>query len=75
VRPRALASLLALTAGDYLLWDWSLAGSHDVIALAAGLTLLPLAVVSLVSVSLLAARLLARGVARSSRMARSTRAS
>lgn len=46
VRPRPLALLLALTGGDYLLWHWSLAGSHDVLALASGLTLLPLMALS-----------------------------
>jgi hypothetical protein len=39
-RPLALVSLLSL--GDYLLWNWSFSGSHDVLALVAGLTLTPL---------------------------------
>ena len=39
--------LIGLTVGDYLLWNWSLNGSHDVIALIAGLTLPPLVLVSL----------------------------
>ncbi len=39
-RPLAVVSLLALA--DYLLWNWSLGGSHDVLALVAGLTLVPL---------------------------------
>ena len=39
--------VLALTVGDYLLWNWSLNGNHDVIALVSGLTLPPLALVSL----------------------------
>lgn len=39
-RPLAVVSLLALA--DYLLWNWSLAGSHDILALVAGLTLVPL---------------------------------
>ena len=39
-RPLAVVSLLALA--DYLLWDWSLGGSHGVIGLVAGLTLVPL---------------------------------
>lgn len=46
VRTRTLAVLLPLTVGDYLLWKWSVAGSHDVIALASGMTLLPLAALS-----------------------------
>lgn len=39
-RPLAIVSLLALV--DYLLWNWSLGGSHDILALVAGLTLVPL---------------------------------
>jgi hypothetical protein len=39
-RPLAIVSLLALA--DYLLWNWSLGGSHDILALVAGLTLVPL---------------------------------
>jgi hypothetical protein len=38
--------LLALTAGDYLLWQWSIAGSHDILSLLAGFTLVPLVAVS-----------------------------
>lgn len=40
-------SLLVLTVADYVLWDWSIADGHDVMSLVAGLTLLPLAAVSL----------------------------
>jgi hypothetical protein len=40
-RPLALVSVLA--GADYLLWNWSLQGSHDVLALISGLTLPPLA--------------------------------
>lgn len=39
--------VLALTVGDYLLWNWSLSANHEVLALVAGLTLPPLALVSL----------------------------
>jgi hypothetical protein len=39
-RPLALVALLSL--GDYLLWNWSLNGNHDVVALIAGVTLVPL---------------------------------
>jgi hypothetical protein len=46
VRLRALVFLLALCAGDYLLWGWSIADGHDIVSLVAGLTLLPLAAVS-----------------------------
>jgi hypothetical protein len=44
-RPLALVSVLAI--GDYLLWNWSLNGNHDVLALASGLTLPPLAIACL----------------------------
>ena len=43
---RTLVFVLGLTVGDYLLWSWSLNGNHDVIALASGLTLPPLALAS-----------------------------
>jgi hypothetical protein len=39
-RPLAVVSLLALA--DYLLWNWSLGRNHDILALVAGLTLVPL---------------------------------
>jgi len=58
---RALLSVLALTLADYLLWHWSLAGNHDVLALASGLTLPPLAVAGAWLLALSLARLLARG--------------
>jgi hypothetical protein len=54
-----------LAGGDYLLWNWSLQGSHDLLALVAGLTLPPLAIALIWLLALNAARLLAR-VARSS---------
>jgi hypothetical protein len=38
--------VLGLTVGDYLLWNWSLNGNHDVVALISGLSLPPLALVS-----------------------------
>jgi hypothetical protein len=47
VRPRALLLLLPLSAADYALWNWSVTGSHDVISLASGMTLLPLAALTL----------------------------
>jgi len=46
-----------LTLGDYALWDWSIAGGRDVLALASGLTLIPLAAATLALVALGAARL------------------
>ncbi len=56
MRLRALPLLLVLTACDYVLWDWSIAGGHDVLSLISGLTLLPLAAVTLSLVALGAAR-------------------
>ena len=47
VRLRALVPLLVLTGVDYVLWDWSIANGHDILSLVAGLTLLPLAALSL----------------------------
>lgn len=74
MRHRAPAVLLAVTAGDYLLWKWSLAGSHDVLALASGMTLLPLGVVSLARVALAASGLVAQVMRACSTMVRSVRA-
>jgi hypothetical protein len=62
-RPLALVS--GLTLGDYLLWNWSLNGNHDVLALVSGLTLPPLAVACLWLFALTLARLLARSTRRS----------
>jgi hypothetical protein len=64
VRPRALLSLLVLTAGDYLLWQWSIAGSHDVLSLLAGFTLVPLLAVSAWRLALVGAGLLSRVIGR-----------
>jgi hypothetical protein len=75
VRLRALLFLLVLTAGDYLLWDWSIAGGHDVVSLVAGLTLLPLAAVSIGGLVLTGARLLGLLLGRSSVPTRARRAS
>jgi hypothetical protein len=58
VRLRALVPLLVLTAVDYALWDWSIADGHDILSLGAGLTLLPLAAVSLAGLVLVGARVL-----------------
>lgn len=57
-RPLALVS--GLTLGDYLLWNWSLSGGHDVVALVSGLTLPPLAVAFVWLLALDLARVLAR---------------
>jgi len=60
VSHRPLVLLSGLTVGDYLLWNWSLAGNHDVLALVSGLTLTPLAVVCVVLLALTGVRLAAR---------------
>jgi hypothetical protein len=74
VRLRALVFLLVLTAGDYLLWDWSIAGGHDIVSLVAGLTLLPLAAISLGQLALAAGRLLRALLGAAHMPARSRRA-
>jgi hypothetical protein len=63
-------SLLVLTAADYALWDWSIAGGHDIVSLVAGLTLLPLAAVSLGGLVLAGARVLGFLLGSSSVLAR-----
>jgi hypothetical protein len=68
-RPLAIVSVLA--GGDYLLWNWSLQGNHDVLALIAGLTLPPLAIALICLLVLNTARLLARA-ARSSQQRQQT---
>jgi hypothetical protein len=49
-----------LAGGDYLLWNWSLQGNHDVLSLISGLTLPPLAIALAWLLALNATRLLAR---------------
>jgi hypothetical protein len=75
VRPRALVILLVLTAGDYWLWNWSIADGHDIVSLVAGLTLLPLAAVSFGGLGLTGVRLLGLLLGRSSVSPRAGRAS
>ena len=75
MRLTALVFLLVLTAGDYVLWDWSIADGHDVVSLVAGLTLLPLAAVSLGGLVLAGGRLLGLLLGRSSTSIRAGRAS
>jgi hypothetical protein len=62
-RPLAIVSVLAV--GDYLLWNWSLNGNHDVLALVSGLTLPPLAIACIWLFALSVMRLLAHTVNRS----------
>ncbi len=57
---RPLVFVTGLAIGDYLLWNWSLNGNHDVLALVSGLTLPPLAVAWLWLLAMSAARLIAR---------------
>jgi hypothetical protein len=60
VSHRPLAIVSGLTIGDYLLWNWSLNGSHDVLALVSGLTLPPLAAALVWLIAVTAVRLLGR---------------
>jgi hypothetical protein len=59
VSHRPLVFVTGLTVGDYLLWNWSLNGNHDVLALVSGLTLPPLAVACLWLLTMSVARLIA----------------
>ncbi len=61
--------LLVLTTIDYALWNWSIANSHDITSLVAGLTLLPLAALSLGGLVILGARLMRFVLGSSSRRA------
>ena len=61
---RPLVFLSGLTVGDYLLWNWSVSGNHDVLALIAGFTLPPLAVASAWLIALTLVRLIARSARR-----------
>ncbi len=66
---RPLVFVSGLTVGDYLLWNWSLNGNHDVLALVSGLTLPPLAAASLWLLTLTVARLIARSARRPAALA------
>jgi hypothetical protein len=66
VSHRPLVLVSGFTVGDYLLWNWSLTNGHDVPALIAGLTLLPLGVACAWLLILSLARLLARSARRGS---------
>ncbi len=73
MRPRALAFLLVLTVADYMLWNWSIAGGHDIVSLVAGLTLLPLGTVSIAQLVLGAARIMGLLLGRPSHSTRARR--
>ncbi len=73
MRLRALAFLLVLTVADYMLWNWSIAGGHDIVSLVAGLTLLPLGTVSIAQLVLGAARIMGLLLGRPSHSARARR--
>jgi hypothetical protein len=65
VSPRPLVLVSGLTAGDYLLWNWSLGAHQDVLALVAGLTLPPLTAACLLMLVLGLARVIGRSANRS----------
>jgi hypothetical protein len=68
-----LVFVTGLTVGDYLLWNWSLAGNHVALALLAGFTLVPLAVVCALLLALTVLRALARSSRRPAGHRRSAR--
>jgi hypothetical protein len=57
IRSLAVVGVLALC--DYMLWNWSVGANHDVIALVAGVTLIPLLIALAWLVVVAVARLLA----------------
>lgn len=61
---RSLAVVGVLALGDYMLWNWSVGANHDVIALVAGVTLIPLLIALAWLVVVAAARLLAHAAHR-----------
>jgi len=64
---RRLALFGAVTLGDYLLWNWSLAGNHDVLAIAAGLSLPPLVLACLWLLGMSVLQLISSSTRRSQR--------
>ena len=70
---RLLALVSGLAIGDYLLWNWSLNHSRDVLALISGLTLPPLAIAVFWLLALSIARLLARSRRRAPAVSRADR--
>ncbi len=67
-----MVSLLALA--DYLLWNWSLDGNHDILALVSGLTLVPL-LIALAWLIVVGATQLLAGMTRRARTISTARAS
>lgn len=67
VSHRSLVFVTGLTVCDYLLWNWSLAGNHVALALVAGFTLVPLAIVCALALALALTRALARSTRRPAR--------
>ncbi len=61
---RSLAVVGVLALGDYLLWNWSLSANHDVVALVAGMTLIPL----LIALTWLAVAAIARLLAHAAQL-------
>lgn len=62
---RSLAVVGVLALGDYVLWNWSVGANHDVVALVAGVTLIPLLIALTWLVVVALARLLAHIAQRS----------
>jgi hypothetical protein len=61
---RSLAVVGVLALGDYVLWNWSVGANHDVVALVAGVTLIPLLIALAWLVVVAVARLLAHAAHR-----------
>jgi hypothetical protein len=50
---------LLLALGDYALWNWSLGTNHDIVALVAGMALIPLLIASVWLLAVACAHLIA----------------
>ncbi len=61
---RSLAVVGVLALGDYMLWNWSVSANHDIVALVAGVTLIPLLIALAWLVVVAVARLLAHAAQR-----------
>ncbi len=60
----SLAVVGVLALSDYVLWNWSVGANHDVVALVAGMTLIPLLIALTWLVVVAVARLLAHAAQR-----------